>query len=234
MPKSSVTPFQYYTFRYDYTSQEEVEKIKDYIMKQIPKYAIFDEVSDVVGKSHIQGKIGKALSGVQLRKHFKAEFPGYFVKSNYSIKEIQDEEKYDSYICKGGVIVCNNVFTDEYIAAQVEKHKQCVTELKQKKEKIINIPFTQQVAKDFKRLYPHDVKDIQWTPYKPSDSDKKRYEDACEKLLGYILKRLGDVAKVFDDNILQRMYNGIKNVFIQEDEECSAFYIKQYKNRINL
>ena len=235
MPKKTTTPFTYYTFRYDYTDDNVVQKIKQYIINEIPKYALFLEVSQEVGKNHIQGKLGQCISEEQLRKHFKAVFPGVFTKSNYSIKAIKDPESYDSYICKDGKPLCNNVFTPEYIQEQVDKHKVLHTAFvsaKQKKE--TTLTFTQKVFKDFCAECPLDVTQIQSIYYNPTDYEKKCYDDSCQKLLSFLLKRLGKAVKVFDDNILQRMYNGIKNSIMMIDDDYASLVVQSYKNRIIL
>lgn len=234
MPKVSQTPFTYYTFRYDYQDDNEVEKIRKYIIREIPKYAIFIEISSEVEKKHIQGKLGKALSLVQLRKHFKEEFPNMFVKSNYSIGDIKDPEKYDSYICKDGNPLCNNVFEPEYIEEQVLLHKSKVVAFEKKKEKQVTGTFTQKVFHDFCIEFPHDVVSIQHLAYKPSDYEKKQYDNSCKVLLKFILKRLGRAVKVFDDNILQRMYTGIKNSVIQLDDASGEKQFDLYENRIQM
>lgn len=235
MPKQSVTSFTYYSFRYDYDDDDVIEKIRKYIVSQYPKYAIFKEVSSEVSKKHIQGKIGKALSLVQIRKHFKAEFPDLFVKSNYSIGEIKDEDKYDSYICKDGDVLCNNIFTPEYIADAVELHKNKVTEFNIKQKTRVGVlPFTHKVRDDFLLEFPVETKIIQYVMYKPNDYEKKVYNDACKSLLRFLLKRLGKIAKVFDDNILQRMYTGIKNSIIMLDPLAESAQTDFYENRIQL
>jgi len=237
MPKHSVTPFTYYTFRFDYDDDMLVDKIKSYVLREIPKYALFLEVSSDVKKKHIQGKLGKAISEEQLRKHFKKEFPNLFVKSNYSIKDIKEPEKYDSYICKDGNVLCNNIFNEQYILDQVALHKEKITEFETKAKKTIApVTFTEKVFRDFVTQCPHDVTTIQlsYYDYKPTDAEKKRNEDACKVLLAYILKRLGKIAKVFDDNVLQRMYNGIKNSIIQLDDKSAEGFVKKLENRIVL
>lgn len=238
MPKTSSTPFAYYTFRFDYTDDSMCDKIKNYIIRDYPKYALFLEVSTEVQKKHIQGKIGKALSLVQIRKHLLKEFPNTFNKSNYSLGEIKKPDEYDSYICKDGKVLCNNVFETDYINAQVDKHKKLVIAFENKKQKKESaLTFTQKVFNDFVIENPLDVRDIQigyQTVWKPTESERKRYDNACENLLKYILKRLGKVVKVFDDNILQRMYTGIKNSVLMLDENCLEPVVKSYKNRINL
>jgi len=236
MPKSSSTPFAYYTFRFDYTDDSMCDKIKNYIIRDYPKYALFLEVSTEVQKKHIQGKIGKALSLVQIRKHLLKEFPNTFSKSNYSLGEIKKPDEYDSYICKDGKVLCNNVFETDYINAQVDKHKNLVIAFENKKQKKESaLTFTQKVFNDFQIDNPLDVRDIIYVhKHNPTDLEKKSYETACENLLKYILKRLGKVVKVFDDNILQRMYTGIKNAILALDDECSQTVLNHYKNRIQL
>lgn len=236
MPKVSQTPFTYYTFRYDYQDDNDIEKIKSYILANIPKYAIFKEISSDVGKKHIQGKLGKALSLVQLRKQLKEAFP-MFIKSNYSIADVKDVDKYDSYICKDGDVLCNNIFTEEYIKEQVEIHKQNVAVFdKKQKDRAETVTFTKSVANDFCKLFSSDVVVIQQglREYKPSDYEKASYRKSCNVLLNYLLKRLGKIAKVFDDNVLQRMYSGIKNDVVTRDEVSCADNWKSYEFRIKL
>lgn len=234
MPKSTTTPFTYYSFRYDYTDDDIVQKIKNYVLREIPKYALFLEVSQDVKKKHIQGKLGKNISEEQLRKHFKKEFPNTFEKSNYSISVIKDPEAYDSYICKEGNVLCNNVFTDDYIDSQKVKHDDLHAKFLVKKEKIQTQTFTQKVFNDFCKECPQDVKDIQERFHMESDYHKDIYDKACKNLLLFLLKRLGNVVKVFDDVVLQRMYNGLKNSIIYLDAECSQKWLDSYVDRIQL
>lgn len=236
MPKKSSTAFTYYTFRYDYDDMDIVEKIKSYVIRSYPKYALFLEVSSEVEKKHIQGKIGACLSIARMREQFKKEFPKVFEKTNYSISEIKESEKYDSYICKDGNVLCNNVFDKEYIDAQVKLHSVKVMAFEKKKQKQKALNFTQQVMEDFCKEYPSETNQIRYHYYdcKPSDYVIKAYNEATQKLLAYILKRLGKVVKVFDDNILQRMYNGIKNSIVCSDDNSSGSLVEHYKNRIIL
>lgn len=235
MPKKSNTPFTYYTFRYDYTDDNQLEKIKNYIIRDYPKYAIFKEISSEVGKKHIQGKIGRALSLIQIRKHLLNEFPDVFTRSNYSLSEIKNPDEYDSYICKDGNPLCNNIFEQDYINAQVEKHKTLVVAFEKKKQKQENLTFTQKVFNDFKKENQFDFRDIQHgNKYNPTDYEQKCYQTACENLLKFLLKRLGKAVKCFDDNILQRMYTGIKTAILAEDDECIQQHLNNYKNRIQL
>lgn len=235
MPRSSVTPFTYYTFRYDYTDTVIRDKICEYFIREFARYAIFDEVSDKVEKHHIQGKIGKCMSDEQIRKNIRKVFPKVFDKSNYSIAKIKDPDAYDSYICKGGKVLCNNVFTPEYIDAQVEKHKSIVEDKDVKRCKLSSPTFTQSVFMDFKKDHFNYFNHIRYAnTYRPDEGEILHYEAACEKLLGYILKRLGNVVKVFDDTVLQRMYTGIKTAILMDGVEENSVLVSQYKKRIQL
>jgi len=235
MPKHSVTPFTYYTFRYDYTDDVIVEKLKNYFIREFPKYAIFKEVSDVVGKKHLQGKIGKALSNIQVRKNLLSEFPNVFNRTNYSCVPIEKPDEYDSYICKDGDVLINNVFSQEFIDEAVALRKKNVSEFtKQQTKRSANLPFTLKVVLDFMVEYPIETQIIQSPEYKMTDSQQKIYDKACEGLLFYLLKRLGKIAKQFDDNILQRMYNSIKNHILMCDDKASQVQKNFYLGRIQL
>jgi len=237
MGRIAHTPFTYYTFRYDYTDDDKIEKIKNYFIREYPKYAIFKEVSKEVGKKHLQGKIGRALSLEQCRKLIIKEFPNTFIKTNYSMSLVDKPEEYDSYICKDGNVLCNNIFEPDFIHAQVDKHHELVVAFEKKKQKIGALSFIQKVAQDFVRENPVLVSSIQYgyhNVWKPSEEEIKRYDDACGNLLKYILKRLGSQIKIFDNNILQRMYTGIKNHIILLDEKCTEINFNKYKNVIQL
>lgn len=235
MPKKTITPFTYYSFRYDYEDDVTRDKILAFIKRECPKYAIFDEISSVVEKKHIQGKIGKCISSEQLRKHFKEAFPNLFSKSNYSIKDIKEPENYDSYICKDGVPLLNNVFEDDYIALQKIKHNEIQKKVIAADAKKKTTTFTYDVAKEFVDKYPDQAFQIINEHYEYR-CDKSVTESAKKTLLHFLLKRLGKVAKVFDDNVLQRMYNGIKNYIIMTSgrDDVEYNYISTFENRITL
>lgn len=235
MPKHSITPFTYYTFRYDYTDDTIVEKIKNYFVREFPKYAIFREISDVVGKKHLQGKIGKALSNIQVRKNLLSEFPNVFNRTNYSCVPIDKPDEYDSYICKDGDALINNVFSQEFIDEAVALRKTKVSEFTKKQTaRSAVLPFTHKVVLDFMVEYPIETQIIQRPEYKMTEYEQKQYDKACEGLLMFLLKRLGKIAKVFDDNILQRMYTGIKNHILMCDDKASQVQLNFYKGRIQL
>ena len=237
MPKSSNTPFTYYTFRYDYDDEVVRDKIISYIKREFPKYAIFDEISEEVKKKHIQGKIGKAMSSEQIRKLFKKEFPNIFCKSNYSIKDIVKPDEYDSYICKDGEVLLNNVFDDDYIAEQVKKREdnKKIYQAKVVKSKSA-ATFTQKLFTEFRDDYTCEFNTIYTYSYMKgiSDHEMTQLQQSKEVLLNFILKRLGNLVKVFDTTVLQRIYNGIKNAIESSDEDGALRATNYYKTQIVL
>lgn len=227
MPTKSITEFTWYSFRADYvldTFKQELQTWLDgYYLKHNYKleWVLFDEVSSVVGKKHIQGKIGVALSSIQFVKHIRQQFP-HLVKSHFSCADIKDLEKYDSYIAKDGVLFSQNTevpFTQEYIQQQKEKHLQMTDAFEKKKQKQTDT-FTQRVFREFIKEYPYETQVISQYAYKYSltDSETKEYNICCKKLLGLLLKKLGLIVKVFDDNQLQKMYNSVKTAIIQSSD----------------
>lgn len=170
-----------------------------------------------------------------MRKNLRADLPNVFEGTNYSISNIDDDIAYNSYIAKEGNLVASNIdtFTPEFIQEQVDKHKQLKTAFESKKQKKESTTtFTQKVMADFILKFPIETDHIRSPFYKPNDYEKKVYDNACRTLLKFILKRLGDVVKVFDDNVLQRMYTGIKNGILQSDDRCCDEVVKMYENRI--
>lgn len=236
MPKKSETPFSYYTFRYDYPNEEMLQKVVSCVKRLFPKYVLFKEVSDVVKKPHLQGKVGVALSLIHARKKLRLDLPNVFVGTNYSMTQIDDEEAYDSYIAKeGNIVVCNiEKFTEEFIEEQVEKHIGLKTAFESKKQKKLSKSFTLEVADDFVEEFPIESDYLQMRFYKPSDYERELYEKACEKLLNFLIKRMGSVAKIHDDVIIQRLFNGVKNSIVVRNEKCCEQVVKMYKNRIEI
>jgi hypothetical protein len=116
---------------------------------------------------------------------------------------------------------------EQNILVQNKKHSQNKKNLRRK-------TFLQKVVDEFIKEYPDETIYIQREFYKPNDYEKKLYTDACEELLNFLLLKLASNAKMFDDNILQRMYNGIKNSIILLEPNNVGYFGKKYKNVIQL
>lgn len=213
MPKATITPFTFYSFRYDLDGVHNV-KILDYIKREFPKYAIFKEEGEITGKFHYQGKIGKNISLVQLKKNILKEFnlngkEKVLDRSNYSIAVIMDIDKYDSYICKDGEPVLNNVFSEDFILEQVDKHKTILATKKEKKEEFMKkkkINWTQEIVSDYKKEHPEEVKRLMLNAYKNNDMNALLTK---KHLLRYTLKRMGSLTKTIDKHIIERIFNGL-------------------------
>lgn len=244
MGRKSQTPFTYYTFRFDVDWQVEsilLNQLKSYIISEFPKYAIFREISDKTKKPHLQGKIGKNLSTDQIRKNLKKQFPNVFSDTNYSIAIIDNPDKYDSYICKSQNVFCNNVFQD----SEIEKYNQIFEEVKEElnlkyeksgKRQSKSKTFLENVVSEFCEEHPTDVERIHhYTIYIPSmDIEIEQFRDSKKILFRFLLKRLGKLSKVFDVNILQRMYNGILNSVIHLNEHACDHHADRIMDSIQL
>jgi len=245
MGRKSTTPFTYYTFRFDIDWQDEnnnsfLSKLKNYIMATFSKYAIFSEISDKTKKPHLQGKIGQALGLERIRELLKKQFPGVFHDTNYSMSLVDHPEKYDSYICKSNNIFCNNVFTLSEIQQYNDTYSEVKEELKSKyetgKKQSKSKTFLENVVREFSELHPSDVERIHhYTIYIPSmDIEIEQFRDSKQILFRFLLKRLGKLAKVFDVNILQRMYNGILNSVIHLSEHAGDYHADRLMDSIQL
>jgi len=220
-----------YTFRLDVEWRENEEKhegvflnqLKDYIKANMPQYALFCEISKKTKKPHIQGIIASKYKVENIRKRFKDIWSYKFVKPFYSIVEVKDEQKYLSYISKEGLPWLNNLLSQEEIDEFNEKYEGEDNIQK-------SITFTQKVLKEFRDTYKYEydvIRHFSFFNYKMDDHDTKLLNDAKGHLLSFILKKLGNIAKVFDEVILQRIYNGVKNGIICEDNNVNERH-KQY------
>lgn len=235
----------YITFRYDLPEENDNEclalnyidedffehydkrqkQVINYIEHNFMKYAIAFEISTITKKPHLQGKIFITKDLETVRKNMKKDL-GFLNRSNYSLAIIKEPEKYDSYICKDGNLILNNVFTDEFIKESMEKHKEVIVK-NQENEKLT---FTQRIARDYK--IENECGIIKQFSY--SNACDLELNKAHEHLLRYILKRLGKVVKCFDERELQRIYNGVKNSIIYENEDTLEREVQFYSKRIEL
>ena len=227
MPKASTTPYTEYTFRYDYKDEIDKELTLKWITEFFEGYTIFDEIATKTKKPHLQGKVGKSMSLVQIKKLRLKTFEG----SNYSIAKIDDKEKYNSYIAKDGNMLINN--DDTFSAEFIEKSKGVHNEIIEKVgKKTSTKPFCLVVAEEFERDYKVETDMIRKFTF--TDIQELADHNAHKILLGFIIKRLGKVAKVFDTNTLQKMYNGIKNYIIQGDAEAELRQLKHFAEMLQL
>jgi hypothetical protein len=231
----SETPFTYYAFRFDIDWRIDsplLNQLKSYIISEFPKYSIFQEISDIEKKPHLQGKIGKALSRQQVIKNIKKAFKDTFVGSNYCIAEIKEPEKYDSYFCKSNNIFMNNIFTQSqidyfneiYESVKHELENNHGVKIKQSKSKT----FLQKVVYEFNQQHYECVEILHHYHvynWNLTEDEKSKTLSSKITLLKHLMKMLGSNGKVFDTNILQRMYNGIYNSIIQQNEDAANHYL---------
>lgn len=227
-----------YTFRLDIEWRENeanyesifLNQLNSYIKANISKYALFCEISKKTSKPHIQGIICSKNKVEMIRKRFKDIWPNKFVKPFYSIVPVKDEEKYLSYISKDGVAWLNNFVSQDEIDAFNEKYAGI--DMKEK-----SITFTMKVLKDFRNECEHEyniIRHFSYYNFKLEDQDRELLYHAREDLLSFILKKLGAIAKVFDQQILQRIYNGILNGIICEDNNTHERHKQHWVKNLDL
>lgn len=220
----------YYTFRLDIKHDDDrLPALADYIKANFPKYAIFKENGEITKKPHLQGQIGSSYSLQTMRNRFRALYPLLFCGTNYSITYVKDKNKYLSYTCKENNIFVNNILTQEQINQFNEPYKE--------KVKLKSITFTQKVFKDFVIEYEQDcniLKQLSYYNYKLSEQEKDMLINSKKVLLEYILKRLGSLTQVFDNHVLQKMYNGILNSILQDDNQSQKRQMEYWSNVIQL
>lgn len=223
--ESEENPYNYFDIILKELTHTNVLRIIQYIQKHFMKYAIAYEISEITKKPHLQGKIYITKDIETVRKNMKKDL-GFFNKSNYSLAPIKDEEKYDSYICKDGKLLINNCFTEDEIITAILKHKEVIV----KNEEVSKLTFTQRIARDYK--IENECGIIKQFSY--SNACDLELNKAHEHLLKYILKRLGKVVKCFDERELQKIYNGVKNSIIYENEDTLERQVQFYSKRIEL
>jgi hypothetical protein len=226
---------EYYTFRIDCDYQTEdifLEQLELLIKANIPKYCIFKEISSKTKKPHLQGIIGTKLkSNVSVAKIFKNVYPDRFKGTKYSLSPVKDIEHYQSYISKDGNIFMNNYLTQETIDNYNANYKDV------KITKPVTKTFTQKVCAKFIEYNEPECNTLRhyyYNDYKLTDIEKARQKRAKYKLVQFILNELGDVVKVFDKNILQRIYFGIHNKIILDDNKCQEKYVEHWASQLDI
>ena len=225
----------YYTFRLDIEWEVDlrVNPLADYIKANVPKYLIFKELGDITQKPHLQGVIGLNFCVNKMRKMFKALYPQLFNRTSYSIADIEDWDKYMSYICKQNNILVNNVLDQE----QIDKYnKDYLEKTKNKPHKLKNITFTQKCFIDYKKDFQTECEVIIQNTYNYNlnDEDKRRIQIAHKSLLGFILKRLGNISQVFDQHILHKIYNGVLNSILQDHKQSQNRSLEYWSNVLGI
>lgn len=225
-----------FTFRLDVEWRENkqpneavfLSQLKDFIKSNFPQYAIFFEISRKTKKPHAQGVLHSTKKREATAKMFKTIWPSRFVKPFYSLVEVDDEDKYSSYICKDGIQFVNNLFFQEQINEFNEKFKNV-----EYREKALT--FTQKVFKDFINEYTTDcntLRHLSYYNYKLTEQEKDMLKQSKDVLIGYILKRLGNLCKVFDCHTLTKIYNGILNAILQDDISAQKRNLEYWSNRM--
>lgn len=246
MPKRD-NVFKYSTFRVDVSFDDHVmlDRLEKWIKSESMSYLIMKEVSDVVQKEHLQGKIGTKLSVSRLRQKFKEVFPEIH-HGMYSIQEVDKPQQYDQYICKGekhGLWtewIRTDIFTDDWIDGNHNLYWNVNSELlgfiNTKKKRLSAVSFTQKMTKLLQEQHTCVVdKYISLTlEYNKNDYENNELDKIRLEIFGLIMKELGSISKVFDDHVLIKLWNGITNSFIQQSSYDVSSHNENLFKKLNL
>ena len=224
---------KYLTFRFDYeTHESKLQAILDFIKANCSSYAIFDEVAEKTKKKHIQGKIIPVKSMETFRRQLQQSFVNVFIKSNYSIAKVE-KEYYDTYICKDGNIVINNIWTEQEIKDLQAKHIPKQEFIQQCKEKKKLQSWSQKVAEEMEKEIPDVIqKYIELLQFETLDnSDFSCYEftqfkNAKESMLEFMLDKMGTAVKTLSSSIINGLFYGITNHFLMKSHKRKEWVSK--------
>jgi len=224
---------KYLTFRFDYEEHESIlPAILDFIKANCSSYVIFDEIAEKTKKKHIQGKIIPVKSMETFRRKLQESFVNVFIKSNYSIAKV-NKEYYDSYICKDGHVVINNIWTEDEIKELQSKHVPKQEFIAQCKEKKKLQTWSQKVAEEMEIEIPDAIdKYIKLLQFESLGTDNysgyqfEQFTDAKNRMLEFMLDRMGTAVKTLSSSIINGLFYGITNYFLMKSHKRKEWVSK--------
>lgn len=190
-------------------------------------------VKELGDRPHIHSIISPIKTVSTFRQQFLKAFPMCKGNKCYSLEEVKDEIKMKNYLCKGNsktekpdVVHNNDVDIDLHHNQywQINQELRTQTDGTVKKQKALS--WSEQVRDDFEKENPLDVSRLA-TPiaivWKPSDSEVESYRESQQKLFSFIISRLGKSAKKLNKTILEDLYRGIANSYVQSGPNSDKY-----------
>lgn len=177
-----------------------------------------------------------------LRQQFLKKFDCYKGNKSYSLESIKKElENNQRYLCKGEKEGEHNILWSIYTDSEIQKFhndywQQNASQNYSKKDKEkTNTSWSQKVKLEFNIIHEQYVNTIihYHSDYQPSDYLKTQYEEARRQLFNFILKCLGKSAKLLDEQIIRKLYNGIMNQYIQQDAKASETFGNYFFTKVD-
>lgn len=208
----------------------DLEKLVGFIKSHSTVVLIVREMGE---RPHIHCILTPTKTPSTFRQQFLKNFVMCKGNKCYSFEEVKEEEHLKAYLCKGEIdIEPDVIFSTMDTLFYHKKYWEVRRELKQssgndgKKTKTINLSWLQVCKIDFCKEHGDELLWLQSpTNYIGSytESEKLRYDSAKKKLLGFILKRLGQNGKLMDDTLIVRFFKTIHNMIIQDGDNPEKF-----------
>lgn len=215
--------------------KEELEKVTLWLRGEAQvKISVFEISKEDKDHSHTIMEVKNKSTFIQhFHKQFKKKYVG---NKSYCAAELRETiEKNYQYCCKGiskddGPFILYSSLPigdiEKYHEAYWKLNEECVKNNKTVEE-ATKSTFMDRVIKDISSMdkagvvYLHNV-------YKPTDSETTRKDELDYKIYCLMLKHFGKLSKILDENIERRMFKGIINkIMMEEEPENIQVYMKR-------
>lgn len=171
-------------------------------------------------------------------QQFHKQFLTYKGNKSYSCEELREPlENSLKYLSKGEksgelpIILFSKYSSEEILQFHNEYYEHPAAQKKLKeKEKEPKLNWTQEVKRDYQKEHPSEIAYLQFQHIKnqwlPTDEEKQRLNDAKYHLFKYCMRRLGKSVKVLDESIIKKLFNGVYNSFVQDNEVSAEVFNK--------
>lgn len=218
-----------------------IDNIKlDKLVKFMKENAVVTLIVQEEGtRPHIHSIIEPIKTVSTYRQKFLKEFPECKGNKCYSLEEVKDIEKMKAYLCKGqkdkseivNVVYNKDIDIDHYWVTYWEVNKTLNKSVDRKK----TIPWLHQIKNLFEQEHPQDVSAIQTLSdaWKITEYEQEHLSEAKLRLFSFMMEHLGTSVKIIDNVIIERMFKGLMNSFIQTSN-IKERYNKILFNKLNL
>ena len=164
----------------------------------------------------------------------------YSYKGNksYSCEELREPlENSLKYLSKGDKsgelpIVLFSKYSESEIMEFHNQYYEHPSAQKKEKDKLKKPTLTWylQVKNDYQLAHAPEIAYLQFKHVKnqwtPTDEEKQHLNDAKYHLFKFLMRRMGKLVKIMDESIIKRLFNGLYNSFVQDDEITSERFNK--------
>lgn len=235
---------EYFQFRVTEEDDSMLTNIILWVRSETKCLLAVKEIGSATEKKHIHCLIQIKNKSTFIQK-FHKKFPARYVgNKSYSCEQLKKAlDNSLRYLSKGEKrgdhpVTMFSSYTESEI---LEFHNQYWDEneslkIPKKDKKGSTLTWSQVCKLDYQKEHPEIVSQLIGTCslYHPTDSEKEIQTSSKFHLFSYCMKRLGKSVKVLDEGVIKKLYNGIYNSIVQEDEHSSSRFNKDLFNSIIL